>query len=295
MMAVYTGQVQNLCNSDGSAFCRKVEGGTLKFDPHNIRNRGIGGQVQARKGTQEWSLDFTCVGVALADLAKWWPTAAGVQVASFPSFLVEVDDAGTGQEFLLTACQPSTFSAVQGTEPDAQVKYTLGLKSAIVTPTAAGTTAAAYNALLGHTINDTTIQAAIFGAGAADINVRGWGLTNDLGLKMENNANTKSANQRTRPAGYYYTGVTPEFSCVTAEPLIGSDANIVLDDWPDTEIDFTVALANSVAVGAEDITISLVDFIPDAWNMDFENDDVVGFAHVFGLGPGTDFNRVTFA
>lgn len=284
MSNVWTGQVQDICKvvSDSPvALCRAVLGGTLTFDPHNISRLGIGSQVHARKGTTEATLEARCVGVAAADLALWFPTTRGVQVANFPDFYVQADDGTNSYEVLLSDCQPASITIEQGNGEDAEVEVNLALKAATVDP-AAGSETPAYNSLKGHTLNDTVVT-----VGADELGIMSWSLANDLGLKIWNPRNTKAT--KTLPFGWIITQQAPRFQAVCSD--FGRASDILSDDW--TPEDIVIALANGTA--AEDIDITCRDFIPGPWSADFPPEDIVGHAHEWIPGSGNVHGRVTFA
>ena len=290
MANIYTGQVQGLCKCTGTttagsltAFCRKVSGGTFNRNPNNIRNVGIGAQLQVLKGIDEITLDWRCVGPAKTDVALWFPTAAGVTVGSFPNFLVEVDDGSNGQELVLYNGQPATCT-IAWTE-NGQVEYTFSAKFASVTEIAAGTNTPVYNSYRGHQYTAVAYNSTAKGT-------QSWTLSNDLGCTMFNTADTKSADSRTLPAGYVVTTQSPRFQAVVTDEHLINDMDG--DNW--TSEDTTIALANGVT--AEDCTITLHDFVPSSFSMPLEAEGIVGFG--IALEPGgetttTLYNRVTFA
>lgn len=286
---VFTGQVQGLskiATGTPAAFCRAVTGGSLSISPNNVRKVGIGGQLHVRKGTQDCELSVSCVGVSKTDLALWFPTTAGVVVASFPDFLVEVDDGAAGQEFVLSGGQPGSVKVSCGDGPDAEVEYEFTMKFDTVTEQARGMKACVYNAVKNHTINDVTVTFA-----AATQGCLSFELSNDLGLEMHNPADGKTAGSKTLPDGYYVTKNSPTFSCVTSNVFKGTAMDG--DDW--TAENVVLALANGTS--GENITITLVGWVPDgsAWEMPLEAEGRVGFAHAFAPGDGTIYNRVTIA
>jgi len=298
MAVPLSGQVVGLAKwTDGTpdtvqSFCRVVEGGGIDFDFHNVRKVGVGGQLHTRKGSLECTLNATAVGVALVDIALFFPTAATTQV-TFPDtstgFLVEVDDATDGKEYMLSSCQPGSITIACGAEPDAEVTYAMVIKG-VPQQAAVGTLAPTYNGFLGHTINDTTVQLV-----TSDINCLSWSLSNDLGVEMYNPMDTKSAGSLTLPTGYVVTTQNPRLEMVTADPVKWASATIVGDTW--TAEDIVIALDNGTT--AQDITITLDEFIPETLNMPFEGESLVGFAHSFApAGTPTAaaiYNRVTLA
>lgn len=284
---VFTGQVQGISKiaaGTPAAFCRAITGGSVTISPNNIRKVGIGGQLHVRKGTQDVEMSVTCVGVARTDLALWFPTTAGVVVANFPDFLVEVDDGTNGQEWVLSGGQPGSVKMSCSDGPDAEVEYTFTMKFDTVTEQARGTKACVYNSLKGHTINDIAVAFAAAAQGCLSFE-----LSNDLGIEMHNPADGKTAGSHTLPDGYYVTKNAPTFSCVTSNVFKGTAMDG--DTW--TAEDIVLTLANGTA--GENITITLDDWVPESWNMPVEAEGRIGFAHEFAPGDGTIYNRVTTA
>lgn len=271
-----------------TAFCRQILGGNMEVISHDPGEIGAGGQWWSRKGTYELTLTLRCLGIALADQQLWFPTTAGVQMVSFPSFLAEVDDGTSGREFVVTEGQPGTFRASVNEAMDGRIEYEVSMKFAEATPQAVGTAAAAYNSLKCHTINDVTVQAT-----SADIDCLSFELTNDLNPQPNNPMNTKEAGSKTAVDGYYLNQQAPPgFSCVTGGMFKGdeSDDPLFKDAW--TPEDITIALANGT--GAEDITYTLSDYKPTRWNLPV-GADMDGFAHEFGHEGETVYNAVTLA
>lgn len=273
-----------------SAFCREIIGGNFILRSHDTAEPGAGGQYHSRKGTLEAELSLRVIGPALADVALWFPTTAGVQVASFPDFLVEADDGTNGKEYVLSDGQPGTIRVACAETEDAQAIYEFMMKFATPTPQAIGTGVPVYNSLLGHTINDIVVA---FGTDG-DKECLSFELANDLGVSMNNPMKTKTVGKKTLADGFFIDpAAPPTFSCVTADMYQGEAAGIIGDTW--TPISPTIALANGTA--GENITFTLANYKPegDAFNMPVEGRGRVGFAHNFGAGSGTVFNRVTLA
>ena len=284
MPNIFNGQVIGLSKTSGgtpSAFCRAVSGGTFSRNPNNVVKGGIGGQRHVRKGADEVSLDWTCVGPAKTDLALWFPTTVGVQVASFPDFLVEVDDGSNGCELVVSGGQPASCTISVGEGPDAEVEYSFSAKFTTATEQAVGTDVAVYNSVLGHTINDITVQQA-----AADYGILSFELRGDLGIAMVNAMDTKASDSQTIPTAYAITKQDVTFTCSSTDEwqLDSMDG----DTW--TAGDIVITMANGT--GAEDITITLDDFVPDEFNMPLEAEDIEKFGHSFIPGAGTAYNRV---
>jgi hypothetical protein len=291
MPNIYTGAVQGACICAGTTtagaltgFARKVSGGTFSRNPSNIKNVGIGGQLQVLKGTDEVSLELTCVGVAKTTLAYWFPTTAGVVVASFPNMLVEVDDGTNGQELVLAYGQPS--NATISCQENGQIEYTLGMKFKTCTEIAANTTAPVYLSTLGHSQNQIAVT---YGTTAYGTN--NFTLTNDTGCTMYNTADGKTAGSQTVPTGYVCTKSTQDAKFEAALTDQFKMAGMDGDSW--TAADIVLALANGVT--AENITITLDGWVPDGFTMPLQADGIVLFGHTFVPGSGTTYNRVQFA
>ncbi len=270
-----------------AALARKING-TMDVVSHDPSSMGAGGQWWTRKGPYEVTVNLQCVGVALADQQKFFPTTAGVQVASFWDLLLEVDDASTGREFVLSEGQPGSIGIAVSEALDGFVACNLMMKYAVVTPQAIGTAVPVYNTLLGHTINDVTVQQT-----TGDVDCLSFALANDLGLQPNNPMNTREATHKTEVDGYWINPqAPPSWSFVTGGMLWGDAAGDPLfgDTW--TATDWTIALANGTA--GENITYSLDGYKPTQWNMGVGADHD-GFAHQMEAEQGTVFNRVTLA
>ena len=284
MSNVWTGQVQDMCkviNAQASAFCREVVGGTLTLNPHNINKRGIGAQVHARKGTLEATLEARCIGITKEDLALWFPTTRGVQVANFPAFYVQADDGANSYAVLLSDAQPASITIEQGDGEDAEVEINITLKAATVDPDATALSPV-YNALAGHTLNDTVVT-----IGGVELGVLSWSLGNDLGLKIWNPRNTRTT--KALPFGYVMTQQDPRFQAVCSDS--GHLTTMLDDDW--TPEDIVITMANGTQ--AQDIEITLSDFILSNWSAPFEPEGIVGHAHEWIPGSGNQYGRVLFA
>jgi hypothetical protein len=267
-------------------FCQAVLGGTFSAPFNDIQKAGLGGQWHSRKGTQLPTLRFRCVGPALADIERWFPDEACVQVADFPDFLVVVDDGAAGMQFVLSDGQPVACKISLGEGDDAEVEYEFEMQFATVTQQAVATDAVVYNELLNHTRNDCTVQ-----FDAADFNVLSWQLTNGLTLGPVNACNTKLADHKTFPVAFGITGYKPSFSA-TVSNLFN------VDDWDadvDTAADITIALANGVPAGAEDITYTLHDFTYMSPEVPLEPEGIASFPVEFLPYEGQVYGRVTLA
>lgn len=283
---VFVGQVQGIskiATGTPSAFCNTVTGGSMSFEFNNQTIVGIGGQVLVRKGTTYARLDVECIGVALADIAKFFPTTAGVQVVSFPSFLVEVDDGTNGQEWLLASGQPATISVDLAEDDSAVLSYRMSMIFASITQQARGTKACVYNALGGHTKNEIAVA-----YGGSTFGTLGLSLTNDLGAAFQNPADGKSVGSKTVPEGCYVTKNAPRLSVVTSNVFKGGVAGILGDTW--TAENITITCANGTA--GENITYTLSNMVPMTWNMPVEAEGRIGFKSEFEPGTGTTYNRV---
>jgi len=270
-----------------SALARKLNGSmeVISHDPEGI---GAGGQWWSRKGSYEITVNLSCVGVALADQAKFFPTAAGVQVSSFWDLLMEADDGTNGREFVLSSGQPGSIQVAVSEEWEGYVACDIMMKYADCAPAARGTDVPVYSSVKGHTIDDVTVQET-----STDVDCLSFALTNDLNLQPNNPMNTKEATDKTAIDGYYINPQAPPgFELVTGGPLWGDKDGdpLFADTW--TATNWTIALANGT--GGEDITYTLDGYKPKRWNMGIGADHN-GFAHVMGAEQGTVFNRVTLA
>lgn len=297
----FSGQVQNVAvtNATGSgvtAFCRKVSGGTFDYNLNNVRNFGIGAQVSTIKGVGQANLSFTCKGVTAANLAKWFPTTAGVQVADFPAassgFLVEVDDGTNGQEWYLTGCQPTTCSVALAQGLNTEVEVTFGVVATTATLKTATTATAAYNAFLGHAIDHVTMQ-----VGTANHKIMSFTVNNDLGTTVERSLDT--GGDETVATGAYITTQTPTCSFVTRDVYkMALGSTTLQDSTAHLDEDIAIVMANGNA--SQNITITMLNMVPDSLNMPLEAQGMVGFGHEFGAGGQvaahpTVYGRVTVA
>lgn len=287
-MEFFNGQViglSKIATGTPAGFCRAVLGGNLSFPFNTIQKVGIAGQNHTRKGLQIPTLRFRCVGVDKADIAKWFPTSAGVQVATFPSFLVEVDDGSAGKEFVLSDGQPGPCTISLGEGPDAEVEYEFEAQFATVTPAAAGTKTPAYlTTYLGHTHNDVVFQ-----IGGSDANILTFQLQNGVTLGEINACNTKSAGSKTYPSAFGIASYKPSLS-VTVSNLYG------VATWgadSDTAASMTIAMANGTA--GQNITATLANWIYHSPEIPLEPEGLAAFPMQFIPHQSTVYNRVAFA
>lgn len=269
-----------------AALARTVRG-SLEIVSHDPLEIGAGGQLWTRKGAYEATVSLSCVGMVLADQQLWFPTSAGVQVASFKDMLVEVDDGTSGREWVLSEGQPASIQIAVSEAMDGYIAQQIVAKYALVTPQAIGTDVCVYNSVNGHTINDTRVT-----GGAADIDCLSFELSNDLGITPNNPMNERSAGSKTAIDGYFINPQAgPGLSFVTGGPLWGGTGDELFDDaW--TDVSYAIALANGTA--GENISYALSEFTPRQWNMGVGGDHS-GFAHVLAPAAGTVYNRVVLS
>jgi hypothetical protein len=274
----YSGQVQGIskvATGVAAAFARSVKG-KLTVDGKPIEEYGAGGQVVVGKGTLDISLDITdAVGMAAADVAKWFPTTAGVQVAAFPDFLCTTG----GQQWTLEDGQPgpASFSMAAG---DGLFKGSFNAKFATANPTAAAI-AHAYNELAGDTNNTITVQ-----LGAADIGCLSFELGNGMDAPpMVNPMDTKVAGSLSLPKGYQIAAKLPTVSAVLEAELDTDE--LFADAW--TPADLVIDCGEFGTITVKDVVqASLEGEVTDG-------SSVVGYAYKFQLGSGTVYNRVQFS
>ena len=284
---VYTGQVQGLskiATGTPSAFCRAVTGGTFSIDMINVVTTGLTGQVNVRKALYIGKLNFQCIGPAKTDTQLWFPTTAGVQVGSFPDFLVEVDDGSNGQEFQLEDGQPASVTVSLGEGDSDELMYDFTAWFPTITQQARGTDVAVYNSVGGHTRNDITVAWA-----GSKYGCMSFSLTNDLGIQTHNPADGKTALSKTKPEGVFYTQQDIRFEAVTSNVHQIGAAAILGDEW--TAGNITITCANATA--GENILFTLGSFVPDGEaSMPFEVNGRVGFGQSYIPGAGAIYNRV---
>lgn len=274
----YSGQVQGIskvATGTASAFARSIKG-KLTIDAKPIEEYGAGGQAVVGKGTLEASLDISdAIGVAKADAAKWFPTTAGVQVGSFPDFVVTTG----GQQWTLEDGQPggATISMSAG---DGLLKGSFAVKFATVTP-AAATIAHAYATAAGDTNNTIVVQ-----LGAADIGCLSFEIGNGLDAPpMVNPMDTKVAGSLSLPKGYQIAAKLPTVTAVLEAEL--ATTQLFADSWTPDDL---------VIDCAEFGTITVKDVVHASFEGEVEDGSgVVGYSYKFQLGSGTVYNRVQFA
>lgn len=275
---LHTGQVQGVCKiatGTPTALCRALTGGSVSISQNVIQKKGTGGQIHSRPGTISIEVSLDCIGVAAADIALWFPTAAGVAVASFPDLLVVQ---GSNQH-ILSGGQPMSISASCDNGADAEITYSL---KAVYAGYASTTGAAVvYNALLGHTLYDITAQ-----IGAADADIMSFSLENDLGGSLFNAMNTRSAQSKRFATGSYVTGQDPKVSFVSSKQLPVTDMNA---DVPAVN-DIVFTLANGTA--GENVTFTCNDFYVNSWEDPVEVEGVIGFSHELVPASGTQYSRI---
>ena len=289
MSQVFTGQNVNfskIATGTPASFCRGGSGVSIDVDPHLIVKSLVGSKRHVIPGLEEVTGTFSgVVGVAKTDLAKFFPTTAGQTVADFPDFIVEVDDATTGAEWILTTCQPSSAKLSFTDGPDAELECEFEVKAVWLDYQAIGTDIPVYNSYLNYAPQHCVIQ-----VGGADADVLSFDLSIDLGTEMFTPKNTKAVTEKRRPDAYYITKSDITLSIVT------SDILVLNADRPSDTIaagDLTITLNNGT--GAQDILITCDSFICIKAGVKCEAEGMVGFEHEFIPSTGDTHNRVTFA
>ncbi len=274
----YSGQVQGVSKWTGAAvaaFARSVKG-NFSFGAESIEEYGAGGQVAVGAGTVEAALDLSdVVGVAATDVAKWFPTSAGVQVASFPGFVVTLG----GKQFTLTDGQPgaATFSLAAG---DNLFKGSLSAKFATCVPAAASVTHA-YTTMAPDTNNTIVVQ-----WGAADIGCLSFDLGNGLDAPpIVNPMDTKSVGSLRLPSGYQVAAKLPTITTVLAEELDTDE--LFADSWTPANLVIDCATFGTITISGV-CEAKLEGEVTDG-------SSVVGYTYSWKLGSGTAYNRVVFS
>jgi len=269
-----------------AAFCRACYGGNFEIAPNNIVVVGIGGQRQVIKGVNIATVSAQISGIAVADLALWFPATAVVQVASFPDFLVNVFDGTNGADWVVSGCQPGSAKVSHAGNSENKVDIELSFMG-LATDTTGGTDAAVYYTDAQHP--GWIASDVKYGGSAAK--TASWDLSCDLGTKHEGLCDAKAAGALTNPTGFYTTQRAYSFNAVTYDVLKGT----VMDGDTWTAVDITVELNNQIAAGADDVIFTCNDFIPDKFSMGFEGEGIVGFEHAFIPGSGTQYGCITVA
>jgi len=284
---MYTGQllgVSKVAEATPAAFCRAITGGSLTIDYNNISKRGVGGQLHARKGTSAITLSMSgVVGVAKTDIVKWFPTTAGAQVAAFPNFLVEVVG---NRAWTLSDGQPAGCTISCGDGPDAEMEFSMDIMFATAAGGAAETAACVYNTMQGHTRNDIVVTGVT--------NCLSFDIANGLTTEMYNPMVAKTAGVKTFPDGYAITAQAPSFSCVSGDPIYLTGA--AEPAFADAHAKSTIVVTAKNGTGAEDITITMADFVPDGSAVvPLEADGITGWALSYVPGDGVSYGRVAIA
>ncbi len=259
------------------AWCRECSSGEFKLPFQQIVKKGAGGQLHKRKGTTDPTLSMTCVGVAKTDMARFWPTAAGAQVADIPNLLVTVTG---GNQYKLYSCQPGPASFA--ISEDDEWEFTCEIKAKVAL-TSGKTTV--YNSLLGHTTNDTKVSISGNGFGVMDAS-----LANGLTAIMHNPMDGKTAGSRTQPDGYMIAGGgTPSLDVTT------DDQHNKAEWLKDTNTKATVVLALTNGTSGEDITITCADWSQDeATPVPLQGEGKVLFPSTWTPDDGNTYGRVAF-
>ena len=154
----------------------------------------------------------------------------------------------------------------------------------LYTEQAAGTDVPVYNSVIGHTINDIAVA-----QGTGTYGALSFSLSCDLGTEMVNTMDGKSAGSKTIPTSYIITTINQSLTVETTDEW--QMASMDGDTW--TAGNITITCANGVT--AENSTITLTNWVPSELNIPLEAEGMVSFGHSFEPGPGTMYNRVTFA
>jgi len=260
-------------------FCRELHGGQFSYETNPIIRRGTGGQRKVLKGMSGITTSCRCTGVAVADWSLWLPGALDLQIASMFDCLAEVDDGTEGAEFVLTGGQPSKFGLEWTDAPDAEVEFVLDAVWALATEQAVGTAAPVYftdATAAGYGPGDMSV---VIGDDPGVISIK---LAVDLLTKVHNTATVRAAGVKTNPDSYHLTGVDPTCELITTEPIVITQ----LTDDEYTAGDIVVTLDNGVV--ADDAAITLKDMICPNFNLPWEGEGKIGFAHSFILGSSAD-------
>lgn len=278
MATVYSGEVQGVSRADGTAWCRKVSGGKLTINMNPIVNKGIGGQRNVRKGVQEISLDITCVGVAKADINLFFPTIPSQTVAGFPNFLVVTD----GMQWVLTTGQPQSISITVPEGADSEAEFKMVMRFVSATP-AAATIVPLYNALTGYTIGDCemALDSAAYSILSFDL---GNVLNQEMIVTMDG---IKAAGSKTLPDAYITKAVDGTVSFTSG--MMVNATGFGGDTF--TPRDIAIEMDNGVT--AEHLLFTLTDWVPEAFDVPLEAENIVKFANSYIPSLGGTGSRIT--
>ena len=243
-----------------TAFCAIGATGSVKLDSGQQVIKGAGGRL-VYKDVQVGTLELDCCGVDAADLSLWFPATAGVQVASFPGFQVQVG----GTKVTLTECQPGAATISMGGGENEIVKYKLTVKG-IATVAAAGTASALYTAAAPFTRNGVEVT---HGA-SSKLGTRSFSVSNG----MDCNADTlldggATAGHMTEPTSIRLAmgdGPTVNFEVETElTSQYNADTN--------TDVDVLIELTNGTA--GDNVTITCADYVPKSLSLAIEGGEGV--------------------
>lgn len=279
-----TGFIQGLCKGTGegsatpAAFAASVTG-TFQWDPQTAVHRGAGGQKVARKGTSKFTMDFEATGVTAADMALWFPTTAGEQVAAFPDFIL--DDGET--QFILTGGVPGAGSITKGASETDLLMFKGSVEFADVSVTSGKTIL--YTTLSGYAKPDITAS-----LGALQ-GINSFEISNGGGTAARNPMDTKVAGSLTKPASVALVSYDPSAKIETDAKLEDDFAELLADYW--TLADLVIALDNGVDTA---ITITCTDIAQGVYNGPVQADSIVYYSYDLQFaGTGNVFNRIQFS
>jgi len=284
-MASYNWQLTNLCAQTAGApsgLFTEAEG-SLEIDESWSIEFGAGGRVVVTPGTVMAALSFNPIGIAGATLQKWFPTSAGVQVASFPEFLACIDDGVNGGQFLLDDTQPGGAAISITQAPDSILKCVLEVNVPTIDGQAAGTDTPAYLSLGAYGINHITAQ-----IGGADAGILDWTLVNGLGSTMRNPMDTKVAGVKRLANRYDIDSYFPRFTA-TMEDFHVAATSMFADAPPLYEI--IIAMDN----GTETDTITMTNWRLSGPTLNLIAQDLVDFPYEFIPNSGTVYDRVIWS
>lgn len=287
MAVLYTGQaggISKIATGTPSALCRKASNFNVTANMNIIENKGVGGQLQVIEGFETYTVSWTCVGMTAADMAKWFPTTAGTQVASFPDLLLELDDGTNGAEWTFSNGQPSSMTISHGGGEDAQVEINCECLFPYYTKAAIGTDVPVYNSLLGYSGGDITVQ-----VDAVDMDVLSFDISVDLATQSNPVLNTRSLGQKRRTDGIYITDIDYTVS-VTTSSLYYFTASGPADS--NSSVDLTFVFNNGTDTA---MTITCDDFYLTESSVDVSATDIASMTHTLKPASGTMYNRITFS
>lgn len=279
----YPTTVKGLCKlllGVPTAFCRAGVTGDLELNPNQTKIAGLGDNHDVIKGTQDAVLTIKCYGVAVTDLALWFPSTSTLTVGSFPDFLVELVG---GEKYTMTACQPGAAELVMGEGGNEIVYFNLTVKG-IATEAASSSLTSIYTSLSAF-----TKQACLVQLGAATMG------TSAFSIRNGQEANSKTFCDGGATAGHYTEPDEYRITMSDDGPRFAATFETNLINWYNVDVNTNINILVTLNNGLDGaFTVTMNNFvIADALKIALEGGHKVQtFPYVFGPDSGGNFGRV---